>query len=225
MIPVSLAALDFAKMWPYRKIFINGLFNTLQLTILALLIGLALGLLLALVKVIKVPWLSLFARFYTSVFRGTPLLVQIFLIYFGAKQIVGFNVNAFSSALVALSLNSAAYISEILRGGIQAVSIGQTEAARSLGFNYRQSFFYVVLPQGLKSVLPAMVNEAISLLKDTSLVSTVGMMDLMRAGMTAQGGTYLAFEPFIIVAIVYYILVMILTNFSNKLERNLNKSK
>ncbi|MDN6899676.1 amino acid ABC transporter permease [Oenococcus sicerae] len=218
---LAMAALNFSKMWPFRKIFINGLFNTLELTILALAFGIFLGLILALVKIAKLPLLGCLARFYTSIFRGTPLLVQIFLIYFGAKEVIGFNIDAFPSALLSLSLNAGAYISEILRGGIQAVDGGQNEAARSLGLGYWRSMINIVIPQGLKAVLPSMVNESISLLKDTSLVSTVGMLDLMRAGMIAQGETYLAFEPFLVIAIIYYILVMILSYFSRKLERNL----
>ena len=126
--------------------------------------------------------------------------------------------------VLTFGLNSAAYVSEILRGGIQSIDVGQHEAAMALGVPYRAMMFDIVIPQALRTVLPSLVNELIALLKDTSIVATIGMLDMMRAAQTAMNSTYLAFEPFIVVAGMYYVLVMIFTAVASRLERRLHKS-
>jgi len=218
------AKLHFERIMPYYKVFLNGMINTLKLTFLSLIAGFVLGVLLALIKVSGLKILALCARFYTSVFRGTPLLVQLFLVYFATPQLIGYQIPPVNAAVITFGLNSAAYISEIFRGGIQSIDVGQKEAALALGVPSRDMMFDIVIPQALKTVLPALVNECIALLKDSSLVSTIGMLDMMRASQTAMNATYLAFEPFIIVAAMYYVLVMILTSFANRLERRLRRS-
>ncbi|WP_445486875.1 amino acid ABC transporter permease [Niallia sp. 03133] len=216
--------LEFERIVPFKKVFINGLVNTLKITFISLIGGLVLGILLAVIKVSKIKLLKLFAQFYTSVFRGTPLLVQVFIIYFATPQLTGYEIPAFHAAVIAFSLNAGAYISEILRGGIEAVDKGQMEAAMSLGVSKRDAMLDIIIPQAVKTVLPAMVNETISLLKESSLVSTIGMLDLMRSAQVAMNSTYLAFEPFIVVALIYYVLVMILNSFAGILERRLKRS-
>lgn len=214
----------FERIFPFYRVFLNGLASTLELTFFSLIGGFLLGILLSIIKVSRFHVLSLLARFYTSVFRGTPLLVQLFIVYFATPQLTGYKIPPVTAAVITFSLNSAAYVSEILRGGIQSVERGQSEAALALGVRKKDVMFDIIIPQALKTVLPALVNEGIALLKDSSLVSTIGMLDLMRAAQVSMNVTYLAFEPFILVALVYYILVMILNFVANKMERRLRRS-
>ncbi len=216
--------LQFGRILPYKKVFLNGLSNTLKITAISLIGGTVLGVLLSIAKVSNIRILKLFAQFYTSIFRGTPLMVQLFLVYFATPQLTGYDIPPFIAAVVSFSLNSGAYISEILRGGIESIDSGQVEASLALGVGRRDTMFDIVIPQALRSVLPALVNEAIALLKDSSLVSTIGMLDMMRASQTAMNATYLAFEPFLVVAVMYYILVMFLNFVAKELERRLKKS-
>jgi His/Glu/Gln/Arg/opine family amino acid ABC transporter permease subunit len=215
---------DFGRVAKYSNYFTDGILVTLKFTALSVLAGFALGIILALIKVSNLRVLKLIARFYTSVFRGTPLLVQLFLVYFATPQLTGYKIPTLSAAVITFGLNSAAYISEILRGGIQSVDKGQREAAMALGVPYRPMMFNIIIPQAVKTVLPGLVNETIALLKESSLVSTIGVVDMMRGGQMVMNTTYLAFEPFIIVAFIYYVLVMILTSLANLLERRLNRS-
>ncbi|WP_146621124.1 amino acid ABC transporter permease [Enterococcus florum] len=225
-LPVQAAGLDLAfdRIVPYKNVYINGLKSTLQITMFSLLGGLVLGILLSVIKVSGIKPLKLLAQFYTSIFRGTPLLVQVFIVYFATPQLTNYEIPAFNAAVIAFSLNSAAYISEILRGGIEAVDVGQMEAALSLGVSKKDTMIDIIIPQALKTVLPALVNETIALLKESSLVSTIGMLDLMRSAQVAMNATYLAFEPFIVVALIYYVLVMILNTFAGFIERRLKRS-
>lgn len=216
--------LHFSRIFLYKMVFINGILNTLKITAISLIWGTVLGVLLSLAKVSSVKPLKWFAQFYTSIFRGTPLMVQLFLVYFATPQLFNYDIPAFTAAAITYSLNSGAYVSEILRGGIESVNHGQTEAALALGVSRSATMFDIVIPQALRSVLPALVNEAIALLKDSSLVATIGMLDIMRASQTAMNATYLAFEPFILAAIIYYVMVMILTAFAKRLEMGMRKS-
>ncbi|MDH6363452.1 His/Glu/Gln/Arg/opine family amino acid ABC transporter permease subunit [Enterococcus sp. PF1-24] len=216
--------MHFDRILPYKNVYLNGLKSTLEITGISLIGGLFLGVVLALVKVSGIKILKWLSQFYTSIFRGTPLLVQVFIVYFATPQLTGYEIPAFTAAVIAFSLNSAAYISEILRGGIEAVDSGQMEAALSLGVSRVDALKDIIVPQALKTVLPALVNETIALLKESSLVSTIGMLDLMRSAQVAMNATYLAFEPFIVVAAIYYVLVMILNTFANFIERRLKRS-
>ena len=191
---------------------------------MSVIMGSICGTVLALLKVSRLGPLSWFATAYTSVFRGTPLMVQLFLVYFATPQLFDYQIPAFNAVVLTFGLNSAAYVSEILRGGIQSIDVGQREAAMALGVPYRAMMFDIVIPQALRTVLPSLVNELIALLKDTSIVATIGMLDMMRAAQTAMNSTYLAFEPFIVVAGMYYVLVMIFTAVASRLERRLHKS-
>jgi arginine/lysine/histidine transport system permease protein len=220
----SSGGLHFERIFPFYRVFLNGMISTLELTFFSLIGGFILGILISIIKVSRFRVLALIARFYTSVFRGTPLLVQLFLVYFATPQLTGYEIPPVTAAVITFSLNSAAYVSEILRGGIQSVDRGQCEAAQALGVRSKDIMFDIIIPQALKTVLPALVNECIALLKDSSLVSTIGMLDMMRAAQVSMNVTYLAFEPFILVALLYYILVMMLTFVANKMERRLRRS-
>ncbi|WP_303296597.1 amino acid ABC transporter permease [Pyramidobacter piscolens] len=222
--PARRCALHFERIWPYYKVFYRGMINSREVTFMSVIMGSVCGTVLALLKVSRLGPLSWFATAYTSVFRGTPLMVQLFLVYFATPQLFDYQIPAFNAVVLTFGLNSAAYVSEILRGGIQSIDVGQREAAMALGVPYRAMMFDIVIPQALRTVLPSLVNELIALLKDTSIVATIGMLDMMRAAQTAMNSTYLAFEPFIVVAGMYYVLVMIFTAVASRLERRLHKS-
>ena len=203
---------------------LGGIFVTLSFTFTSLIIGLILAVFLAILKISSIKPLRWFATAYTSIFRGVPLIVTLTLIYFATPQLTGYKIDAFQAGVITFALNSAAYVSETLRAGILAVDKGQREAAMSLGVPYPMMMRDVILPQAFKNILPALVNEFINLLKDSALVSTIGAADLLRRATIVGAETYLYFEPLIIVAIIYYIMVMGLTAAASVLERRLQKS-
>jgi polar amino acid transport system permease protein len=200
-----------------------GAWITIQLTVYAIVIGVVLGLILALLRISKNPILSAPTVAYIEFVRGTPMLAQIFMIYFGLGS-VGINVPDFMSGLIALSLNSAAYNAEIFRAGIQSISKGQMEAARSLGLSYGQSMAYVVVPQAFRFCLPPLGNEFIALLKDSSLVAIIGISDLMRVGREINGRTLRSIEVFGYVSIIYLLMTLPLSRLVSALERKMKKS-
>lgn len=191
---------------------------TVQLTLLALLLGLPLGLLVALLRLSRFGLLSWIAAIYVEIFRGTPLLVQIFTVYY-VLPALGITLAAWPAALLAFSLNSAAYVAEIFRAGIQSIDVGQMESARSLGMSYGLAMRLVILPQAFRRVLPPLTNEAIALLKDTSLVSVIALIELTRRGqeLTGQYARPMVIWP--LVGLIYLILTVPLTRLANGLER------
>ncbi|MHB1414428.1 MAG: amino acid ABC transporter permease [Chloroflexota bacterium] len=200
-----------------------GAWITIQLTVFAIGAGVVLGLVLALLRISKSPILSAPALAYIEFFRGTPLLVQIFMIYFGLGSL-GVNIPDFFSGFLALSLNSAAYNAEIFRAGIQSISKGQMEASRSLGLSYTQSMAFVIIPQAFRFCLPPLGNEFIALLKDSSLVAIIGISDLMRVGREINGRTLRSIEVFGYVAIVYLMMTLPLSQLVNQIERRMKKT-
>ena len=152
-----------------------------------------------------------FANAYTFIFRGTPLLLQIAIVYYATPQITGYDIPALLAGVITFTLNSGAYISETIRGGILAVDKGQREAALSLGIPYRLMMSDIILPQAIKNILPALINESIALLKDSALVSTIGVADLLRRAQIVGAEKYIYFEPLIFAGVIYYLLVMSLT--------------
>ena len=221
------------------KWLVQGLGNTLRITAVALLLGLLIGVVVASVRASYDKNREMLAlhggfgyrlfgffngrcRVYRAIIRGTPVVVPLLIMYF-----VNFawSRNAILVATLAFGINSGAYVAEIIRGGIMSVDNGQFEAGRSLGFNYVQTMLYIVIPQVFKSVLPALLNEFIALLKETSVAGYVGIMDLTKAGDLIRGRTFSAFMPLIAVALVYLIIVMLLTSLVGQLERRLRKSE
>ena len=205
----------------------DGLGVTLQVTFFAVLIGIALGFLVAVIrstcdKTGKLKILDFICRIYLTVIRGTPVVVQLLIIYFvifGSSDISKVIV-----AVMAFGLNSGAYVAEIFRSGIMSVDNGQFEAGRSLGFNYVQTMVYIVMPQEFKNVLPALGNEFIVLLKETSVSGYIALQDLTKGGDIIRSRTYDAFMPLIAVALIYLVMVMIFTKLVNMLERRLRNS-
>ncbi|MBQ9528670.1 MAG: amino acid ABC transporter permease [Fretibacterium sp.] len=216
--------LDFSIIWGYLPMFGSALLVTLKVTFCSLFFALLLSIPLSLCKISNIRPLQWFADFYTSIFRGVPILVQVFMTYFGIPIATGVKMSAFTAGVVVFSMNSAAYISESMRGGIRAIDRGQYEAAMALGVRYPAMMKDIILPQAVKSVLPSLVNEFIGLLKNTTLIASIGLVDILRVGQLIQAATYRAFEPFFVISVFYYVLVMALSWFGKYLERRVNKS-
>ncbi len=219
------------------KYLIEGLGNTLKLTFFAVLIGIAIGAVVAMVRSTYdkqskemqngfAKWilciLNVVAKIYLTVIRGTPVIVQLLIMNL---VILVSTDNKILVGTLAFGINSGAYVAEIIRSGIMSVDSGQFEAGRSLGFNYMQTMWYVVIPQALKSVLPALANEFIVLLKETSVAGYIALMDLTRATDILKGITYNAYMPLFAVALIYLVMVMFFTFLVNKLERRLRNSE
>lgn len=211
--------MDFQLIADSLPFLIQGAVLTLQVTVISLVAGTILGTLLALARLSPLKPLSWLATAYIELIRGTPLLVQIFLIYFGLPQITGVNLEPFPAGVLAFSLNSAAYVAEIMRSGIQGVPRGQTEASLSLGFSPRDTMRYIVLPQAFRRVLPPLVNEALNLLKNTSLLSSIALVELTRAGQIVAARSYKPFEMYLAIALVYLAMTLVLSFFSSRLEQ------
>ena len=216
--------MDFSVVVPYESLFWSGLLVTLEVTGAALVLAFALGAVLAVLKVLPCRPLRAVLDFYTSIFRGVPLIVLLFIAYFATPQLTGYKISMFTASVLTLGLNGSATVSETLRGGIEGVDRGQYDAARALGLSYTTMMARIIIPQALRSVVPALMNEVITVLKSSSLVATIGLMDMMRAAQSVQALTYRAFEPFLVVAVVYYLIVMALVAVGKRLERRLRES-
>lgn len=218
--------LNFIKdnRWKYLT---GGLGNTLMITMGALVLGVVFGFLLALVRTThdrtgKLGFLNRLAKLYLTVVRGTPVVVQLMIIYFVVFASV--RINGVIAAIIAFGLNSAAYVAEIFRSGIMSIDKGQMEAGRSLGLTYGQTMWRIIMPQAVKNVLPALGNEMITLLKETSVSGYIALQDLTKGGDIIRGRTYSAFMPLLAVAAIYLIIVLILQALVGRLERRLAKS-
>ncbi|MBD2860402.1 ABC transporter substrate-binding protein/permease [Paenibacillus oceani] len=216
--------IDFSVLEGYVPYILKGVYVTLLFTLVSALLGLLWGTILSLFKISGIRPLQWFATAYTSVFRGTPLLVQLTIIYYATPQLFNFDIPALLAAGLAFGLNSAAYLSETIRGGIMAVDKGQREAAIALGIPYRKMMVRIIFPQALRHILPALVNEFVALLKESSLVSVIGVAELMRRADVVRASTFRAFEALLLVAVIYYVLVLVLTSLARMLERRLRRS-
>lgn len=208
------------------KYYLTGLGNTIIMAFFACLIGVILGLILSLVidyneKTGKLYLLSTFARMYIEIIRGTPALLQLMILYYIIFKSV--NINIVVVGIISFGLNSGAYVSQIIRSGLISIPKGQEEASTILGFNYYQTMKYVIMPQALRNVLPALGNEFITLLKETSVAGYIGILELTKASDIVASSTYDYFFPLLIVAIIYLILTLGLTKLLNFFERRLSK--
>lgn len=212
--------MDFSFLSKYYMFFLIGTKNTVLLSICSVFIGVILGLLISLMKLSKNKVLNIVSSVYIEILRGTPILVQLFIVYYGLPAL-GIELPTFAAGIIALSINSSAYVAEIVRAGIQAVDKGQMEAARSLGMSNNMAMRYIIIPQGLKNILPALGNEFIVLIKESSIVMMVGIPDVMYNTNIVRGNTFQPFEPLIVAAIIYFILTFTLSKFMNKIERGM----
>ena len=210
--------------WKYLT---GGLLTTLEITLFAVMIGFVLGFLVAIVrsthdKTGRLKVLNILCKVYLTVIRGTPMVVQLLITYFVIFGSV--NIDKILVAVMAFGINSGAYVAEIVRSGIMSIDNGQFEAGRSLGLNYRQTMLYIIMPQAFKIVLPALANECIVLLKETSVAGYIAVQDLTKGGDIIRSQTYSAFMPLVTVALIYLVMVMILSNLVGRLERRLAKN-
>ena len=192
---------------------------TIQITVLSTAIGFVIGLVVGVARISHLRPLRLLAEVYVEFFRGTPLLVQIFLFYFALPVITGQRIDPFIAAISACSINSGAYVAEIFRAGIQSVDEGQMEAGRSLGMTWLQTMRYIIVPQAFKRVIPPLGNEFIAMLKDSSLVSVIGFEELTRRGQLIIAKTYGSFEIWMSVAVIYLVMTLTISRFVAYLER------
>lgn len=202
-------------------LLLAGALITLEITALSVGFGMAIGIFISLIRLSKFKLLRLLGNLYVDFIRGTPLLIQIFLVYFALPAITGNRVDAFFAAIAACSINSGAYVAEIFRGGIQAVDKGQMEAGRSLGMSWWQTMRYIILPQAFRQIIPPLGNEFIAMLKDSSLVSVIGFEELTRRGQLIIARTYASFEIWLVVAIIYLCLTLAVAKLTNLMERKL----
>lgn len=216
--------MNFTFLEKYIGYFIRGAEITIILAFFAVLFGTILGLALTLLRRSRFKVLSYIGTAYVEFVRGTPLLVQIYIIYIGLPKLIGVDLPDMATGIVALSLNSSAYVSEIIRAGIEAVDKGQMEAARSLGMNNRQAMFEVVIPQAFKNILPALGNEFISVIKESSMVSVIGVAELMYNAGIVRGNTALGLEPVVVAAVIYFIITFTLTRALSIVERRMKVS-
>jgi His/Glu/Gln/Arg/opine family amino acid ABC transporter permease subunit len=213
-------------------LYLKGIGVTLEVAAIALVLGVILGVLVAIVRtshdqqrpgknnpVLGV--LNTICKIYTTVIRGTPIMVQLLIMYF---VIFSSTRNQTGVAMLTFGINSGAYVSEIIRGGIMSIDKGQMEAGRSLGLSYGTTMRFIIIPQAIKNILPALGNELITLLKDTSIVTVIGLRDLTKAAQLVQGKTYQAFMPYVGIALIYLAMVMVLTKLMGLLERRMRAS-
>lgn len=218
-----MKGLSFNFLSEYFPLFIEGLLWTLLIALLAVIFGVILGSILCFMKKSKFIILRAIANIYIEIVRGTPVLLQVYIVYFGLTAF-GIKLGAFTSAIIALSVNSAAYVAEIIRSGIEAVDSGQMEAARSLGMTSKMAMFNIILPQAIKKILPAIGNEFVAVIKESSMASVIGVAEIMYASKIVTGATYRSMEPLMIAAIFYFILTFTLGRLMGYLERRLKAS-
>lgn len=198
-------SLDFSAISPYLHMLITGAKVTLQSSLLAVFFGSVFGTLVGALRVVPIAPVRSIAAAYIYIIRGTPLLIQLFLIYFGLPSL-GLNLPAFAAGIIGLSINSSGYVGEIVRGGIEAVPRGQWEASKVLGLSYLKTMRFIILPQAIRNMLPAIGNEFVTLIKESSLLSTLAITELTMVGQQVRSVTYASFETFIMVGVIYLVM-------------------
>ncbi|SHI18239.1 amino acid ABC transporter permease [Sporanaerobacter acetigenes] len=215
--------MNFSFLKDYYGFFLEGTKITLFLSLFTIIFGIIFGMIFALMRISHNVVLKSIASIYIEFIRGTPVLVQLCIVYYGLP-ILGINFPEIMAGIIALSINSSAYVAEIIRAGIQAVDKGQMEAAKSLGLTYSMAMKNIILPQAIKNILPALGNEFITIIKESSIVSIIGIHELMYNTDTVRGNTFKPFEPLIISATIYFILTFSLSKILSVFERRLRTS-
>lgn len=216
--------LDFSFLLEHWQDYARSAWVTLELSFFGVLFGTLLGVIMALMRISRIWPIKFVASTYIELIRGTPMLVQILIIHYGLT-VVGVNLPAFMSGVVALTMNSSAYMAEVFRAGIQAIDKGQTEASRSLGMTNGMTLRYIILPQAFRNMLPAIGNEFIIIIKDSSLVSMIGIAEIIYTARTIQGVTFQPLAPLLVAAGLYFIITFTLANLLSWLERRLSASR
>ncbi|KZL91545.1 amino acid ABC transporter permease [Clostridium magnum] len=215
--------MDFSFLSKYYLFFIDGVRFTILLAFFTVLIGSVLGILLALMRLSNKKILNVISAAYIEFIRGTPILVQLYIVFYGLPNI-GVTLPDTVAGIIALSVNSAAYIAEIVRAGIQAVDKGQMEAARSIGMSHTMGMRFIIIPQAIKNILPALGNEFITVIKESSIASIIGIHELMYNADTVRGNIFRPFEPLIVAAFMYFILTFSLSKLVGAFERRMKTS-
>jgi glutamine transport system permease protein len=200
---------------------LKGLQVTLYIFVIAIILGFLIGLVVALLRLSPIKILNWVAKVYVDAIRGTPFIVQLFFIYFGINSFQLISLNSTTAGIITVAINTGAYFAEIIRAGIQSIDKGQTEAARSIGFTSAQTMRYVVLPQAFRRMLPTITNQSIISLKDTSLLSVIGIADLTQQGQIQASATFEAFKIWLTVGVIYFIVIYLLTVLANFVERRI----
>ncbi len=220
--------MDFTKtILESTPLLLEGIKITILISVISLIIGMVIGLLMCIMGMSKNILLKAISGVYIWIIRGTPMIVQAFIVYFGMPQVIqlfnpSFRIEAFTAGIITLSLNAGAYLAEIFRGGIMAVPKGQTEAARSLGLSKSRTMLKIILPQAFKVAIPSMVNQFIITVKDTSILSVIGLADIVNKAKVYVGKSYQFFATYILVAVYYLIVISILMLLSKYLEKKIN---
>lgn len=219
--------MNFSFLSDYYMYFLDGIKLTLLISLISVFLGTLFGIVLYAMKkskltIFKINIFKIISSVYIEIVRGTPLYLQIMIVYYGADQILNLDMPAVTSGILAISLNSAAYVSELIRAGIEAVDKGQLEAARSLGMNYPKAMFLVIIPQAIKNILPAIGNEFIAVIKESSMASTIGVAELMYAANKVTGRIFRSFEPLIVSAVCYFVLTYTLGRVIKYIEGRMN---
>lgn len=203
---------------------LKGVYWTVVITVISLIIALIIGLVLGICSITRNKFLRAIATIYVYIIRGTPILVQILFIYFGLPSVTGITMSALTAGIIAISINAGAYLVEIFRAGINSIDKGQMEAGRTLGFSYAETMRIVILPQAVRRMIPAFVNQFIVSIKDTSLLSVIGIAELTFSGQSIYAMNFRAFEILFAVGVLYFVVIYILSMFSRWLERRLDVS-
>lgn len=214
----------FSFLKDYGYFFVNGLWITLYLAAISIVFGTILGVILASMRSSKIKIVNLIAKGFIGFIRGTPLLAQIYIVYVGFPAIFHLNIPDFATGALALTFYSSAYISEIIRSGVESIPYGQTDAARSLGMSQWKTMRDIILPQAVKNILPAMVNQFIGNIKDSSLISVLGIADMMYEAQVIRGATALGLQPILFVSLMYLALTVLLSRLLLLLERRMKLS-
>lgn len=219
-----LSSIEFGPVFEFLPSFGKGILVTLGFALFTIVVGTILGFFLFLLRNSKIKVLSYFAKAYISLIRGTPLLIQLFLFAYSLPNIIpGFNLGENISGLLALALNSSAYVAEIIRSGVQAVDEGQMEAAQALGFSRRYAMWHIIFPQAIKNVIPSLGNEFVTIVKESSIVSVIGIYDITRVADLVKASTLRVFEAILFAALLYFVITSSLTFLIQKLENRMMK--
>lgn len=216
--------INFALIWQYLPFLLKGAVNTLYIAAFGCLLGFTGGTILALAQTSGNKILQLFVTLYVTIIRGTPMLIQIAFFYYAIMPALGLNFSPLVAAIIAIGINSSAYISQIIRSGIASVSAGQLEAGKTLGLSTGQMIYYIILPQAVRVVIPSLGNEFITLIKDSSLAYTIGVVELYKQGITMRSQTLDAMTTYVGVALMYLVMTTSLSILMNYIEKHLNKN-
>ncbi|WP_075981357.1 amino acid ABC transporter permease [Bacillus massilinigeriensis] len=200
---------------------LKGLQVTLYIFVIAIILGFIIGLIMALMRLAPIKILNWIAKIYVDAIRGTPFIVQLFFIYFGINSLQVISLNNTTAGIITVAINAGAYFAEIIRAGIQSIDKGQTEAARSIGFTSGQTMRFIILPQAFRRMLPTITNQSIISLKDTSLLSIIGIADLTQQGQIQAAATFEAFKIWLTVGVIYFIIIYLLSILANFVERRI----